>query len=288
MRTKAIKDLAQLSNAELFEEIAQGLRHLLQNAELFYRDAELLAQAERGPSSRVLRGLAEEEAAKFLILIDAVRCPCESPTDFRRLLGYFYDHLARGIYAQLANGQPSTFGDLRTLVDNERKEFFLDGPNGDDYIYRNRILARRESRMYVDYEEYEGDHTWSAPPHHDPTLALGLRGIVPPALATARALQAEGFVSPDGLAVIAGLWRAKVPTDDFTRRELVQLNRKTCTAGNAGHLSEAHSDQTVHRIVNYWQYPLYPLDLSLTKVPVSELQDQQGTSWLRESNKDAF
>ncbi len=210
MRAKAIRDLAQLPDGKLFEQIAEGLTRLVQNAQEFYADSERIAARPRGPSSRVLRAIAEEEAAKFLILVDAVRCPREAADEFSRQLGQYYDHLARGIYAEVANGQPLTFGDLRKLVDDERKDLFLDGPEGDDYIYRNRILEHRESTMYVDYEEYDGEHSWPAPRHKDTGLALSLKGIVPPSLETALALQKAGLASSRGLALIASIWRPLV------------------------------------------------------------------------------
>ncbi len=49
----------------------------------------------------VLRGFAEEESAKPLILIDAVRCPKHrAPSRLGAIMGGFYSHLARLIYAE--------------------------------------------------------------------------------------------------------------------------------------------------------------------------------------------
>ena len=75
MRERALRDVAQLSDKELFATLAEVMDHILRNAEEYYEDSEHMAARERGPSFGVLRNIAEEEAAKYLILLDAVRCP---------------------------------------------------------------------------------------------------------------------------------------------------------------------------------------------------------------------
>jgi len=60
---------------ELFATLAEGMDHILRNAEEYYADSEHMAARERGPSFGVLRNIAEEEAAKYLLLLDAVCCP---------------------------------------------------------------------------------------------------------------------------------------------------------------------------------------------------------------------
>src|SRR5215813_12890465 len=144
MRERALRDICQLNDAELFATLAEGMDHILCNAEEYYTDSEHMADHKRGPSFGVLRNIAEEEAAKYLILLDAVRCPRQG-SRFSKHLKRFYEHLARGIYASLTLGQPRTYADLRQIVDEERQSLFLDGPDGDNFIYRNRILERRES-----------------------------------------------------------------------------------------------------------------------------------------------
>ena len=234
----------------------------------------------------MLRGIAEEEAAKYLILVDAIRCERTS-LGFSQQLGRFYEHLARGIYATTSVGQWPTFGDLRGYVDEARKELLLDGPQGDDYIYRNRILERRESQMYVDYEQSEGEHSWSRPHHSDTGQALGLRGIVPPSLQTANALHKAGFSSTQGLKLLSDLWRPVAMTDTFTRSDLRELNRSTCNATNASGISGTGDRLVIDRIVQHWQYPMYSLDLKIAKVPLAKLQQKQGTSWLAVFGDDA-
>ena len=58
----------------------------------------------------MLRNLANEEAAKVLILLDVVRCPKSRSTDKSRTLSYFYNHLAKRIYAQVYRGRNGAGG----------------------------------------------------------------------------------------------------------------------------------------------------------------------------------
>ena len=72
---RAILNLEQLSDIALYETLSEGMPLIVDNATSLdetacrlYRDGEFRA-------SDVMRGFAEEEAAKVLILIDYVRCP---------------------------------------------------------------------------------------------------------------------------------------------------------------------------------------------------------------------
>lgn len=287
MRPRAIKDLSQLSDSRLFVQVAKGLEHIIKNAQEFYADSERLAMQLRGPSCRVLRTIAEEEAAKYLILIDAIRCQRQS-SDFNKQLGWFYCHLARGIYAHVAIGQSPTFGELRSWVDEERKSLFLNGPEGYEYIYRNRILDRRESMMYVDYEEHEDGHVWSVPRHHDEGLALSLQGVIPPSLATALALHKAGLATPQGLRLLADRWRPVSMIDQITRSELRDLIRATCEEADSQALPGNRDREVTERLIQYWQYPMYSLDMKSIKVSMSELSGQRDAKWLAEFNYETF
>jgi hypothetical protein len=47
--------------------------------------------------------------------------------------------------------RPGTLAELQEYVDNHREEFYLDGPNDVDWIFRNEVLEGREGALYVDY-----------------------------------------------------------------------------------------------------------------------------------------
>ncbi|MCP1761165.1 hypothetical protein [Bradyrhizobium japonicum] len=104
--------------------------------------------------SAILEGGATEEAAKILILMDAVRCPAKLvPAKMSRFVDRFYDHLARLIYAEATSWKPTNLAELRGYVDRARRGHYLEGSVG-EYIMPNSTIYRRESGLYVDVEAY--------------------------------------------------------------------------------------------------------------------------------------
>lgn len=203
MRPKAIRDLVQLTDKEFFEQISIGFEYVLKNAVRINQDAQLLREQERPNGCRILSGLAEEEAAKCLILLDAVRCPRDPPDTLSNQLGRFNDHLAKGLYAEACSWKPTDFKEIRSYVDNERNEFYLDGPNDVDWIFRNRIIANREETIYVDYAaDDHGNHYWQ-----NPNEDKFLLSVTPNMLSLAQSFSAAGCTTPEALRIIADFWR---------------------------------------------------------------------------------
>ena len=279
MRVKAIGDLAQLSDTELFEQVAEGLKLCFSNAAVMLEDAEVLATRERARGAEILRQAAEEEASKILVLLDAVRCPrATNPDAFARQLQYFNDHLAKGIYVEVSRWRPANFAEVRKGVDRERKEFYLDGPNDVDWIFYNDILRRREEAIYVSYVENDGDHIW-----HDPN-SYGKLGVISapghsPTMKIARSLSEAGLFSAAALAELAFHWRAIEIEDAMRWMTLRSHNFSTLERlDRKGLLVEASSD-CYAVIANEWPFPLYPLDLRkdlVKKDSLRAIQDQWG------------
>lgn len=73
MRVRAIKDLSRLNDTRLFEEIACGLDLVMNNVARLVAGAATLGASKQVHPGRVLSALADEEAAKYLILLDAAR-----------------------------------------------------------------------------------------------------------------------------------------------------------------------------------------------------------------------
>ena len=92
MRARAIKELAKRSDDKLFPEIAKGLTLCLENAQRLFVQSEALGKARYSQGYQILRNIAEEEASKVLILLDAVRCPRVKLVNH---LEKFKSHLAR-------------------------------------------------------------------------------------------------------------------------------------------------------------------------------------------------
>jgi len=219
MRAKAIVDLCQLSDPDLFSTVSAGLRVLLGNALNLHRQAVFAGRAGHGQGGVILGGFAQEEAAKFHILMDAIRCPRGQGIS-SHLRRHFYDHLARGIYAEHYENCPADFADVRSYVDNSRVALYLDGPEGFEWIFRNQIVERREQQIYADYVQADDAHYWVRPngllcfaPHFPPAI-----------LNVARALARAGLTTAPALAVVAKLWRMFQICDGTSWGELNKMN----------------------------------------------------------------
>lgn len=93
------RKLVQMSFDERVEFIAEGLPILLESARGLYNASKAIADMPR--ESSVLKGHAEEEAAKILIFVDIMRCPRKLIAGrIGALMGWYYDHLARLLYAE--------------------------------------------------------------------------------------------------------------------------------------------------------------------------------------------
>jgi AbiV family abortive infection protein len=275
MRVKAIQDLSQLTDDALYAEIAAGAAICFSNSHQIYSDSLLLNQLRRPAGSEILRLAAEEEAAKVLILVDAVRCPrIERQSDFNRQLQYFNDHLAKGIYAQYPWRHPHSFSEVREWVNRERKEYYLDGPNSVDWIFYNEILRQREETIYVDYVENDGVHFW-----HDPrrTDELGLMPVSSesPTLRLVSALSKAGCLKSAALHILAKIWRAQPIDENLTMQALFDLNNKSLESLHAGGVLETQDADVINEIANRWLFPLYPLDLRKDRVSKEELRNFQ-------------
>lgn len=199
MRVRAIADLAQLSDDELFRTVSAGLRHILANALSLHRQAEVVGRVGHRQGSVILGGLAAEEAAKFHILLDAIRCARGDV--FSRHLKKFYDHLARGIYAEHYWCYPANFAEVKSYVESARVALYLDGPDGFEWIFRNQIVERREQQIYVDYIQVEEAHQWVLP-HRFLFFPSSFQPMI---LSVARALARAGVMRAPALAVVADL-----------------------------------------------------------------------------------
>ena len=71
----ADRELLQLSQADFLTTVASGLPLIWENASRLWTEAAEMSQFGARRSVCILRGFAEEEAAKALILLDAIRSP---------------------------------------------------------------------------------------------------------------------------------------------------------------------------------------------------------------------
>jgi AbiV family abortive infection protein len=276
MRARAIPDLANLSDEALFAEIAEGLAFVAENVLRIDADSKILFENKKGRGHRILTAFADEEAAKFLILLDAIRCPRSPQERFSRHLRKCYSHLAKGIYAQTCDRRPWSFADLKQWVERESHDYYLDGPNDVDWIVRNETIQSREDALYVDYIENDGMHFWTPPTIHD-----DLYTDLPPsrgAVNLALALRDTGCSKPEALKIIAHRWRPVEVAESFDVHSLRRISELILEDLSRSSLLIEQPDEVYSTIVERWTYPMYDLGLKELEVNKSDLERER-ESW---------
>ena len=277
---RAIKDLCQLSDADLFKEIAVGIGHVMDAVNELDSATRKLHEVKHYYPARVLENLATEEAAKVLIFIDAVRCPQNRLKERSQTLGRFYDHLAKGIYAEVYNWHPTDFAEVKNGIDRQRREYYLDGPNDVDWIYPNFITQRREDSLYVGYiredteEGGQGERYWALP-RGAYRIGTVLKYLTPTAITLVRALHQVKATMPEGLSVIAEVWRPVDVCAEMSRGALMGLNLRTLEVLDKRDLLAPVPTEIYQVIRNSWIFPLWPLDLRVCKVEKETLRKVQ-------------
>jgi AbiV family abortive infection protein len=272
VQARALKRVAQLPKPARLEVIAEGLGLLAEHVSKLRDDVHQLAEAQRPRGFAALAAQADEEAAKALILLDVVRMGWRDQDLVQRQVRRFYDHLARRIYAEVAEMRPATFGEVRELVDSMRPALYLDGPNDFDWIFRNQLLARREEQLYVDYVHDEDGDRWVTPAAY-----ADIRfGYSTPVLDLVVAASNVGLCSRHGLEVAATVWKG-VAFDDSTHWvEVEARNREVLEQleGRGLMLPQA-TPEDAWRVVDRWTFPLGALELEEMPVTLQELQAER-------------
>ncbi len=272
---RPIERLLQLSDVTLFEEVAEGLRLIVEHAESLESTAVRLRAIDEHRAAAIVRALAKEESAKVLMLVDLVRCPRNNKEERSRTIKAFGNHLAKEIYADSCRWRPVDFAEVTSLVDRERRPYYLDGPNDVDWILPNYAKARRENRMYVDYVQditvEGGEYDWVSP--LPDSLYREYNDVTPRWLAVVRALHRVGITTPEGLAVVADLWRGFEPEPQTTHQELSGRNYDSLVRVSEARRNREVDPEDARSICHHWPFPLWPLDLRQSGPARADLAD---------------
>lgn len=288
MRSRAFVDLANLRDPDLFEALAQGLALLAEHVSSLCDGVAILETAAKYRAASSLHSLANEEAGKFLLLLDAARCPRQPQSLLSSHLKRASDHVAKGIYSVLSHGRPADLAEVERYVVPFRSTLVLDGPEGFEWIFRNPIEDGREACTYVDYVDPEQDaapHEWNAPPHE--ALAQALGGTSP-ACELVSSLARVGIATRDGVCLVADLWRDLSPESGTGWGEIHDRNRQTFEALDAAGLASGATAGDRSRMIEQWTFPLWQCDLSRIPVSREELKERQAELAAREWALDRF
>lgn len=267
----------------MLTELAAGMRFLAEHIAALETSARELRSTESPRGVEAIRVIADEEAGKFLILLDAARCAYEPAKVRTEQLKRCSSHLAKGIYARAAELRPADFAEVQRFVKRLRLSHYLDGPNDVDWIFRNEIVAEREERLYVDYVETDDGESWITPQFFDD---VGPR-ITSGAVELGQAISRVGMCETDALQTVADVWRGFAPEPETHWRENQALVQATLERVVATEQAEQWIDGDVQRIMTCWMFPLHAVDMSLDEQDLDRLRERQeewdpdgyGTPW---------
>lgn len=270
MKPRAFRRLAGVSERDFIASLSEGLALIAEHVQKLEEDAA--ASSPRGVAA--IRIISDDEAGKYLVLLDAVRCvrrPGDVKSEQMRRAG---DHLAKGIYARVAEMSAADFAEVVRYCDWLRQEYFLDGPNDVDWIFRNEVDAHREERLYVDLVAGDdGRIRWHTPAFWDETTGM-FSSDPSGAVQLVAALHRSGFDTVEGLQVIADVWAQFAPTPKTHWQEMVVLSEKT-VRGIATATGRVPSDDDLRQIYQRWSFPLWGADLAMNKGDYRALRERQ-------------
>ena len=260
----AIANLGNQKEELFLRDVARGIKHLTANIKRLDCSARLISQAGDEVSAALLGGFADEEAAKVLILVDAVRCPATKKKARARTLKRWNDHLWKGIYVRSCDWRPTDFCESASYIDTELQPFYLDGPMDVDWIFPNEILDHRERQIYVDLVKDITETGAAQSAYWVAPIDLGsemYKYRTSSCVEVALSLHDFGITTERGLNHVACIWQPVDPAS-IDRSELSAKIQQTVLAvqseqGWTTGMSEVTS--TFTPLAN-WPYPLWPID----------------------------
>lgn len=269
------KQIAHMPHRDRLCFLAEGLPLIARSAIDYWSVASSVKDHPR--EAEVLARNAEEEAVKALILMDIVRCPPKrAAAHAGKLMSYFYNHLARMIWADMCGAFVDTPAEIQHYVDMDRTSHHLDGPNDVDWIYTNTKLHRREAQLYVDIESDDsGRLHWSTP---DPGFTSFI--FEPSAVQAVAALLELGAFSIEGLKIVSEIWAQEYFEPDSTIATAKRLTEQTIAALIEAKLHvETATNDHVQALYRSWPMPMYNVDFTLIEVDVADLRAEQA-AWM--------
>jgi len=253
MRPRAFTILADYAEPDLLAALAEGMSLIAEHVAAL----ETAAQHQTGPyaarAAAAIRVVADDEAGKYLVLLDVARCARQTVDHKKRQLRRCGNHVAKGTYAKAVDMRPATYRELIRYVGQLRQSHYLDGPNDVDWIFRNEIEAEREDRLYVDFVDTDEGTDWISPERFD-TLGFDMPSG---AVRLVAAMHQAGFSTPTGLSIVADVWRDFVPEDDTHWGEVANRSRETLKRMEAAGVPAQATEADQYRIVDTWSYPLH-------------------------------
>jgi hypothetical protein len=277
MEPRALGKIVQVPQARRAGILAEGLGLLMEHIRQMAGSADALQESGHPRGANVLDMVRAEETAKVLIIVDLMRLGWTDNALASRQLKYFYDHVARGVYCWVHDLSPATFFEVRTIVDDLRRSHFLDGPNGDDWIFRSLVESEREEAIYVDYIEDEDGCRWVTPrrEYHQRRL-FGAR-----ATRLVMAMDRLGLLTEAGLDFVQAEWNGfKIRDGLHWVAHEAKVEEALGHAADQGLFSDEATQKDLQTVHELWMFPLGTLELRKEEV-LRELRSSRDSGLAR-------
>lgn len=276
MRPRSIYSLASLPEPQFLQELTTGLELISEHVHELELAVNTLTVSKRWRGSEAIRVFADEEAAKFLILLDAVRCDRRHQLRRSTQLKRFNQHLAKGIYANVCEMRPASYDELLRFIGQLRQRYYLDGPNDVDWIFRNEIEASREEHLYVDYVQSDQGSQWQSPQMYDDVISGFSMAPSSAVVQLVAAMVRAGLSTAAGLENVASTWRSFDPRPNMPWSEVATRIHDTLVILYDAKLMASDFSQNDERVIKEnWTFPLHGADLSPIDVDPEMLREQQ-------------
>jgi AbiV family abortive infection protein len=271
---KAHGDLLQLSPNDFLTSASEGLPLILSNAKRLCAEALLASQAGANRGACILQAFAEEEAAKGLLIFDALRCPTFMRAEYLRLIRGFDQHVPKGVYVRYYYTAPADMAEVKRIVDSYRQGFSREGEFG-EFILPNEITTSRESQLYVSYVRYDdGSHHWSSPREPFRFAFYNRSNLV----RLLEAFQRADLFEPKALRAFRDYWQAypfvDIGSDPLSEAvqssirwpDLTRLNYNLLKMlHERGSMKPEFTQEDQETVYQYFLFPLYAFDLTESK-----------------------
>ena len=266
VKPKQARVLCTMTPEKRLAFIAEGLPIILSSAEGYWDAACRLNDTREG---MVLQNHAAEEAAKVLILMDAVRCPKKLVASrMGTIVQSFYSHLARIIYAEAVHWNAMNVAQLRERVDSERASPSVEGDVG-QFIFPNWNIFTREGLLYADIICVDNEEpVWKTPNHDEMGFPLIEAPLV---LELTKAMSAVGLFTLEGLKATSEIWEQMTFTELESSADNRHLKEQLLQRLQDEGLPTATATQSHFKtLLNTWQIPMYDFDFGRAKVSQTE------------------
>lgn len=266
MKTRQFQRLAGMPRQARDELALEGLTLVASNVSRLADSLELCVQAGAVASAHLTYNAGREEAGKFLALIDLYRAPSANQSTVSRQVRRCGNHLAKLLYAQMADYSIASRDELVGAVDRHRQGLYLDGPMDFDYIFRSDLISEREHALYVDLVDSEGELQWWGPREE-----RGIPPSVPRCMQLVESIVAVGLVSLAGISAIAEAWSGFDPMVDSHCSDWIARNREALAALPSS--AKQIDDWPAHMafVADRWPMPMVELDLDEVSMKVEDM-----------------